>query len=228
MTTATALPVCTALPIDAVPIRRLPAPDREPPYDDELRSRWRHSGDLRPDVRAASQFPVVQGTLPLAFVLPSGLPAVPQAPRDARLVDQPAVAEQAAMAAARPDEREDDNGFDELEFGPQPTARAELPDPCPWAGRLAQALVEVLAGERPLSQLVRWTTRDVYDQLAERATGGAAGSVRSIVRSVHLTEPADGVAEVAAIVRRGARCFALALRLEGLDGRWQCSALEFG
>ena len=51
---------------------------------------------------------------------------------------------------------------------------------------------------------------------------------RGVVRSVHVSLPADGVAEVAALVRRGARSTAVALRLEGLDGRWQCTALELG
>jgi hypothetical protein len=45
---------------------------------------------------------------------------------------------------------------------------------------------------------------------------------------VHVAEPADGVAEVAAMVRRGARTTAVAVRLEGLDGRWQCTAVELG
>jgi len=49
-----------------------------------------------------------------------------------------------------------------------------------------------------------------------------------VVRSLHVSAPADGVAEVAALVRRDARSTALALRLEGLDGRWQCTALELG
>jgi hypothetical protein len=45
---------------------------------------------------------------------------------------------------------------------------------------------------------------------------------------VHVTSPFDGVAEVAATVRRGPRVTAVALRLEGLDGRWQCTALHLG
>jgi hypothetical protein len=45
---------------------------------------------------------------------------------------------------------------------------------------------------------------------------------------VRVTEPADGVAEVSALVRRGLRVTAVALRLEGMDGRWQCTALELG
>jgi hypothetical protein len=36
------------------------------------------------------------------------------------------------------------------------------------------------------------------------------------------------VAELAAVVRRGGRMAAIALRLEGVDGRWQCTALQIG
>jgi hypothetical protein len=105
-----------------------------------------------------------------------------------------------------------------------------------------QAIVEVLAGDRPLTQLVRWTTTEVYEEvtalLSARRPAGVHGQasgrravdevVRAAVSSVRLTEPADGVAEVAATVRRGRRTTAVALRLEGLDGRWQCTALEVG
>ena len=86
---------------------------------------------------------------------------------------------------------------------------------------------------------MRWTSSAVYDDVAallpvhrpgrvSRSTGTADQAVRAAVCSVHLTEPADGVAEVAATVRRGRRTTAVALRLEGLDGRWQCTALEVG
>jgi hypothetical protein len=49
-----------------------------------------------------------------------------------------------------------------------------------------------------------------------------------VVRSVRVSEPTDGVAEVCAIVQQGPRCRAIALRLEGIDGRWQCTALQIG
>jgi hypothetical protein len=48
------------------------------------------------------------------------------------------------------------------------------------------------------------------------------------VHSIHIIEPADGVAEIAAIVRVGERFRAMALRLEGLDGRWRCVRLQIG
>jgi hypothetical protein len=54
------------------------------------------------------------------------------------------------------------------------------------------------------------------------------GQPRGVVRSLHVSEPADGVAEVCALVRRGGRSTAVALRLEGMDGRWKCTAIELG
>jgi hypothetical protein len=117
--------------------------------------------------------------------------------------------------------------------GPRPTGRSELPDPRPWTRRLAQAVVEILAGSRPAAQLARYATLDVLDAL-ELSTGRLArhpdGTValRPVVASVRVSEPADGVAEACAVVDTGPRRRALALRLEGLDGRWQCTELQFG
>ncbi len=126
-----------------------------------------------------------------------------------------------------PDEAIDEVPFDH--FGPQPTAREALPDPQAWAGRMVQAVIEVLSGVRPLAQLVRWTSPDVYAALQRRSarTRPQPGR-RAIVRSVHVSEPADGVAEACAVVIAHGRVRAVALRLEGLDGRWVMTALEIG
>jgi hypothetical protein len=203
-----AIPPTRSGPQTPSPLRRLPVPVTEPPYDDE-----------RPGSGAASRCawdhgpgPAVQGTLALAFVLPSGVPAAPVAPPELRLVPRPAAQDDA----------------DEFDFGPQPTGTAALPPLRRWSGQFTQAVVEVLAGDRPLSQLVRWTTSGVFDDLAGRIDASPTEPARGVVRSLHVSEPADGVAEIAASVRRGQRCTALAIRLEGLDGRWQCTALEVG
>ena len=202
-------------------LRRLPAPACEPPYDDELDGRTVHRESWS---RAAAQAGgAVQGTLALAFVLPSGVPAVPVAPIGLRLVPTSAPTDR-----PRPDALEE---LDEVDFGPQPTSRSDLPEPRTWAARLVQALVEVLAGNRPVEQLERWTSAAVYDDVSALALPGErdmTAGTRGVVRSVHVSEPVDGVAEVAALVRRGRRTTAVALRLEGLDGRWQCTALELG
>jgi hypothetical protein len=105
-----------------------------------------------------------------------------------------------------------------------------------WAARFAQATVEVLGGDRPVSQLLRWTTRRVYLDLDRRVrilgrTSAAPQRVRTVrpqVRSVHVCQPAPDAAEVSVHVRHGHRSRALAARLERREGRWRCVALELG
>ena len=224
------------------PPHLLPAPSWEPPYDDELDpvARTRRAttgihGQGSGHVHGHGGQPAVQGALALSFVLPSGLPAVPEPPA-AQLRVLPAAA---PVTWRRTPRTAVDPYLDD--FGPQPTGRDQLPEPRAWGGRLVQALVEVLAGDRPAGQLVRWTSSEVYDDVTALVPVGAhrgpdrrarppgtGRSPRAAVRSVHVTEPADGIAEVAATVSRGRRTTAVALRLEGLDGRWQCTALELG
>lgn len=126
---------------------------------------------------------------------------------------------------------------DEQFFGPQRTARADLPDPTAWAARIAHALIEVMTGLRPAPQVVRWTTPEVYAVVARRsalaarrAAAGRAPRVRQVVRvrRVRICEPVDGVVEAAVVVQHGIRVRAVALRLVGQDGKWRVSALQVG
>lgn len=109
------------------------------------------------------------------------------------------------------------------------TPSAQLPDVTELAAVLVRALLEVRAGLRPIQQLRRDTTPEVY--LALRASLGIAPRVsgartdRGAVRSLHVQQRPEGVAEVCATVRQGTRYAALALRLEGVDGRWRCTEL---
>ncbi len=107
------------------------------------------------------------------------------------------------------------------------TPRAELPDPGPRALTLLRILLEVLAGDRPSRHLATSMSLEVLEQLERRCRSGARPWARSL-RSVRVAEPMPGVAEVSAVVDRGARCSAVALRLEGLDGRWLVTALALG
>jgi hypothetical protein len=103
-----------------------------------------------------------------------------------------------------------------------------------WAARFAQAVVETVGGLRPVSQLVRWTSTEVYrdlerrTQLVRRAAPPGQRSVRPQVRSVHVCRPTPTTAEVSVHVRHGARSRALALRLDRKGERWLCTVLEFG
>ncbi|WP_051217999.1 Rv3235 family protein [Nocardioides insulae] len=115
---------------------------------------------------------------------------------------------------------------------------SRVPDVRNWAWRFGQAAVEIVGGDRPLTQLLRWTSSDVYEDLAERArTVGRAGRhspgqgrvqpVRPRVVNAHVAQPRPGVAEAALHVRYGERSRALAARFEERAGRWVCTALEF-
>ena len=105
-----------------------------------------------------------------------------------------------------------------------------------WAARFAQAALEVLGGDRPVSQLLRWTNARVYQELERRVrilartgpTPARRRSVRPQVRSVHVFQPSPTVAEVSVHVRHGQRSRALAARLEEHDARWRCVALQLG
>ena len=209
-------------------IRLVPRPISEPPFDDELPL------SARPDLSGAPA-EHVQGALALAFRIGRGVPAIPEPPAQLRLLPEPppdgadggaegtrhtAIARAVDAFCAR-----------------QATPRADLPDPRRWCARLTQALVEVLAGVRPLTQLSPWVTEGVYADLTPRVRalsrrrgrehGASAAPARAHLRTIRVCEPADGVAEASAVVQYGERCRAVALRLEGLDGKWRCTELQF-
>ncbi|TDX08501.1 Rv3235 family protein [Kribbella sp. VKM Ac-2566] len=118
----------------------------------------------------------------------------------------------------------------------RPGAAPVLPEVRVWGARLAQAVSEVLAGDRPISQLVRFTDDVVFTELNRRvrmlgmnSTAGTRGSKeKSTVRSVRVFMPQPCIAEVAAHVRHGERSRAVAFRLEVRRNRWVCTALELG
>lgn len=107
-----------------------------------------------------------------------------------------------------------------------------------WAHRYTQAAVEIVGGDRPVSQLLRWSSREVYENLDRRARlvaragrhqpgQGRVQPVRPKVLGVHACFLSRDVAEVSAHVRYGERSRALAARFESTDQRWRCTALEF-
>lgn len=109
------------------------------------------------------------------------------------------------------------------------TPTRALPAPGPVAHALVQGLVEVLAGARPLRLFRRHLEVELYDAFATRLADGhrrPGPRPQRAVRSLHVQVRPEGVAEVCATVRRGERCIAVALRLEGFGGRWLCTDLE--
>ena len=94
---------------------------------------------------------------------------------------------------------------------------------------VARALLEVVSGWRPASQLVRWTSFSLQQDLERRAPRRPSG-VRLQLTRVRLTEPSAGVAEVCAVARdpgRG-RVRVLALRMERRADSWGVTRLQAG
>lgn len=106
------------------------------------------------------------------------------------------------------------------------SATAQLPPAARAAQVFATALVEVLAGRRPVGQLRVHSVPGVFAGLANR-TAHRLGAPAQLV-SVRLCQPADGVGEVSATVRSADRARAIAFRMEGLHGRWQVTAIHIG
>jgi hypothetical protein len=113
----------------------------------------------------------------------------------------------------------------------RPTGCHELPEPAPMARRLVIGVVEIATRRRSASQLRHHTSPAVQAGLvrdAGRITRLGTAQRPAALHSLHVIEPSDGVAEVAAVLRIENRFRALALRLEGLDGRWRCVRLQIG
>jgi hypothetical protein len=108
--------------------------------------------------------------------------------------------------------------------------RADLPDARDAGRRLITLTLEALAGRRPHAQLQPMTSVGVFAALSagRRPRWCTEGTAPLVVGPVHVCETVDGVAEVSAIAHRGGRAHAVAARLEGLDGRWRCTALQIG
>jgi hypothetical protein len=109
-----------------------------------------------------------------------------------------------------------------------------------FVGRYLQAVVEIAAGDRPLTQVLRHSVPEVYDDLGARARtvraarGRAAGQVRGpgparpVVVGVRTALVRDDAVEASAHVRYGRRSRAVAARFEVVRDRWQCVAISWG
>ncbi|WP_199692463.1 Rv3235 family protein [Microbacterium telephonicum] len=120
-------------------------------------------------------------------------------------------------------------------FAPQRTPGDRLPDPDPLLKNLTIGVLEVLAGVREVDQLARWLGEDAYRVLVTRANLSArARSARGVtaarpvhqILTVRSSSPADGVVEGVVIAAGPARTRAVAIRLEGWDGRWRATSLS--
>ena len=106
---------------------------------------------------------------------------------------------------------------------PIPTSATELPELHAWTMTFAVALLEIWAGRRQPAQLMARCHRVIYNELIRKT-----GSQKEIgkIRSIHQSEPLDGICESTITVRFGERLRAITIRFEGVDGRWLCTELD--
>lgn len=116
------------------------------------------------------------------------------------------------------------------DFGPTYSQRADLPDVRVAGRRLLTLVLEAFGERRPMAQLRPVTSTGLFAAVSTRRRPAwcTEGRTPFAVGPLHVCEPVDGVAEISAVVRRNGRAHGVAARLEGLDGRWLCTALQIG
>lgn len=127
--------------------------------------------------------------------------------------------------APLPDDPWDDSAW----LDEERTPTAQLPDVAPVAHALVQGLAEVLAGARPLRLFRLHLDVALYSRLSARLADGRrrpGPRPQRVVASLHVQARPEGVAEVCGTLCRDGRYGAVALRLEGFEGRWVCTELQ--
>jgi hypothetical protein len=120
-------------------------------------------------------------------------------------------------------------------FGPQYNSTSELPNPEASLRALATGVVEVIAGSRPIDQLSRLLTDEVYQRLSQRARlarqnreeqGQKTHHQNFSVHNMMNASPRDGVIESVVLLNSQRRIRAVTIRLEGINNRWRATAVS--
>ena len=103
----------------------------------------------------------------------------------------------------------------------------KLPDPEAWSKQLAIGIAEVLIGDRPAYQLIRFLAFDVYCSVEKQAVkhSSDAKRVRPLLRCVQISKVNETVVNASAVIQKGVRGRAIAMRLVAESDRWRCTEL---
>ena len=119
-------------------------------------------------------------------------------------------------------------------FGTQFLSTEDLGDPKPILAFLAQSVIETLAGIRDIEQCARWLSDGVYQQLRQKTLASNRSRANAQEKSLRPNlaigkissfSPRDGVVEGVVIVHNRGRARAVAIRLEGYNGRWRAKSV---
>ena len=106
---------------------------------------------------------------------------------------------------------------------PIPSSATDLPELHQWTMKFIVSVLEIWAGRRQPAQLIRSCHRVIYLELLRKT--GSQSEIGKI-KSIHQSEPLDGICESTVTVRFGNRLRAIVIRFEGVDGHWLCTALR--
>ncbi|WP_418276228.1 Rv3235 family protein [Isoptericola jiangsuensis] len=152
-----------------------------------------------------------------------------------RATRRPGPVRRVRIGAARPLPRPV-AGRDEPPVEPT-TSRPAPGDPTAMCCSVVRAALEVLRGERSATQVARWVTPAVLEQLLQRArlvrdarsaTTTARTSRPVAVRRVRMVRLTPATAEATVVLDDDGRVRAAAVRLEVHRGAWRVAVLEIG
>ena len=102
--------------------------------------------------------------------------------------------------------------------------------PEPYVAQVSTLLADVLAGNRPATQMARWATLEVQQRLARRAAlrkaDGPVPAMRTRVSSISTMIVSGTAVQVAVVFLQGSRAHAAAVRMEHRHGRWQVTDVQ--
>lgn len=113
----------------------------------------------------------------------------------------------------------------------RPTPVTPPEDPTDLCGSIVLAAVEAVTGRRPVMQLARWVSPQVFEALHQAARSRGPQSTlgrRTSVRSTHLSRLSPTVAEASVVIHDGTRVRAAAVRLEVHRAHWRATVLQIG
>jgi len=110
----------------------------------------------------------------------------------------------------------------DAEFAPEPTSAADLPDIRELISQFIHNVVEIWAGRRSAAQVQNLCHHNIFADLQRQA-----GKQKLVgrIRKINITQPLDGISESTVTIRYGDQLRVVAIRFEGLDQRWLCTAL---
>jgi hypothetical protein len=119
-------------------------------------------------------------------------------------------------------------------FGVQFEEEDDLGSPDSVLAFIAQSVIETIAGTRNIEQCARWLSDGVYQQLRQKSVASTRSRAESPVKllrpnltvgKISTFSPRAGVVEGVVIVHNHGRARAVAIRLEGYNGRWRARSV---